>query len=69
MVYNKSQQVEAQNSFGKLGNVEIKTVHSLGYSYVGKNYRHKLTFGYNAVDVMKRFRHQMGRPRVCSKNI
>lgn len=53
LVYNKSMQMEAENTFGKLGNVEIKTIHSLGYSYVGKNYRHKLTFGYNAVDVMK----------------
>lgn len=53
LVYNKSMQLEAENSFGKLGNVEIKTIHSLGYAYVGRNYRHKLTFGYNAVDTMK----------------
>lgn len=53
LVYNKSQQLEAQNTFGKLGNVEIRTVHSLGYAYVGRFYRNKLTFGYNAIDVMK----------------
>lgn len=53
IVYNKSQQIEAQNTFGKLRNVEIKTVHGLAYKYVGKLYQQKLAFNYGVVDIIK----------------
>ena len=53
IVYNKSMQQEAQNTFGKLDNVEIRTIHSMAYKYVGKYYRNKLTNNYNSIDVIK----------------
>jgi len=33
-----------QSGFGQLRNVEIKTLHGLGYKYVGKYYRNKIDF-------------------------
>lgn len=56
VVYNKSQQLEAEHTFGKLKNVEIKTVHGLAYKYVGKFYQSKLTFNYGVVDIIKDLR-------------
>jgi superfamily I DNA/RNA helicase len=53
VVYNKAMKIEAEQSFGKLHNVEIKTMHGLAYKHEGKYYRNKLTFNYNAVDVLK----------------
>lgn len=53
VVYNKSQQIEASHTFGKLKNVEIKTVHGLAYKHVGRYYQDKLTFNYGVVDIIK----------------
>lgn len=53
LVYNAAMKKEAEESFGKLGNVTVKTVHGLAYQYVGKNYRDKLTFNYRPIDVLK----------------
>lgn len=53
VVYNKAMKIEAEQSFGNLHNVEIKTMHGLAYKHEGKYYRNKLTFNYNAVDVLK----------------
>jgi len=52
LVYNKAMQLEAEKLFSDLPNVVIKTVHSLAYSYVGRFYRHKLTFKYSVFDVI-----------------
>lgn len=53
IVYNKAMKDEAEKMFGKLSNVDIKTMHGLAYKYVGVYYKNKLTFNYNAVDVIK----------------
>ena len=53
IVYNKAMKDEAERTFGNLHNVEIKTIHGLAYKYVGKYYRQKLTFNYNAIDIIK----------------
>lgn len=53
IVYNTAMKNEAMNSFGKLRNVIVKTIHGLAFGYVGMYYKHKLTLNYNAVDVMK----------------
>ena len=53
LVYNKSMKLESDILFKSLNNVTIKTTHGLAYQYVGRFYRNKLTFNYNAVDVMK----------------
>lgn len=53
LVYNSSMKKEAENSFGKLKNVTIKTLHGLAYGTFGFKYRHKLVQGnYSARDVM-----------------
>lgn len=52
VVYNKAMKDEAMKSFGRLGNVDIKTMHGLAYGYVGKYYRNKLTFNYGVVDII-----------------
>ncbi len=53
VVYNKAMKDEAEKSFGKLSNVDIKTMHGLAYSYVGKFYRNKLVNSYGVVDIIK----------------
>ena len=53
LVYNSAMKKEAENTFGKLSNVTVKTTHGLAYSYVGKYYRNKLTFNYTPVDVIR----------------
>ncbi len=53
LVYNRAMKDEAEKTFGKLKNVQIRTIHSLAFGYVGQLYKHKLTFKYNAVDVIK----------------
>lgn len=52
IVYNKAMKDEADNTFGKLKNVEVKTMHGLAYKFIGKNYKNKLTFNYKALDVV-----------------
>lgn len=53
LVYNKAMKDEAIKMYSSLDNVEIKTIHGLAYGYVGNLYRSKLTFNYNAIDVIK----------------
>ena len=53
LVYNKSMQLESEKMFSKQKHVEIRTIHSLGYSFSGKFYRDKLTFNYGVVDIIK----------------
>jgi len=53
LVYNKSMKLEGDIMFKDLHNVTIKTTHGLAYQYVGRFYKNKLTFNYNAIDVMK----------------
>lgn len=53
IVYNKAMKDEAEKTFGKLSNVDIKTMHGLAYSYVGKFYRNKLVNSYGVVDIIK----------------
>lgn len=53
LVYNKSMQTEAEQTFGRLKHVDTMTVHSLAYKHVGKYYRDKLTFNYGVVDIIK----------------
>ena len=53
LVYNKSMQLESEKMFAKQKHVEIRTIHSLGYSFSGKFYRDKLTFNYGVVDIIK----------------
>jgi superfamily I DNA/RNA helicase len=53
IVYNKSMKDEAEKSFGRLSNVDIKTMHGLAYGYVGRFYKNKLSFNYGAVDIIK----------------
>lgn len=52
LVYNAAMKKEAELTFGKLDHVTIKTVHGLAYQYVGWQYKNKLTFNYNALDVL-----------------
>ena len=44
---------EAEQTFGKLKNVTIKTVHGLAYTYTGKLYKNKLTVNYKPIDVVR----------------
>ena len=53
LVYNKSMQIESEKMFKSQRHVEIRTIHSLAYSFVGKFYRDKLTFNYGVVDIIK----------------
>jgi excinuclease UvrABC ATPase subunit len=53
LVYNKAMKDEAEKSFGRLKHLDIKTMHGLAYSYVGKYYKNKLTFNYGVVDIIK----------------
>ena len=53
IVYNRSMKDSATTTFGKLRNVTISTIHSLGYQHCGKFYRNKLTTNYGVVDVIK----------------
>jgi len=53
LVYNKSMQLESEKMFKSQKHVEIRTIHSLGYSFSGKFYRDKLTFNYGVVDIIK----------------
>lgn len=53
IVYNKAMKTEAEKTFGKLSNVEIKTMHGLAYKYFGRQYSRKLSFNYGAYDVLK----------------
>jgi superfamily I DNA/RNA helicase len=53
LVYNKSMKTEADHMYAKLPNVEVRTIHSLAYGFVGKFYKNKLTFNYGVVDVIK----------------
>ncbi|GCD12579.1 hypothetical protein [Clostridium tagluense] len=53
LVYNSSMKKEADMTFGKLRNVEVRTIHSLAYKYVGAFYKDKLTFNYGAIDIIK----------------
>ena len=53
IVYNRAMKDEADKTFGKLKNVEVRTQHSLAYGYVGKFYKNKLTLNYGVVDVIK----------------
>lgn len=52
LVYNKSMSEEAKKDI-KLKNVDISTFHALAYRKVGvhKNYKHKLSLSYTAIDV------------------
>ncbi len=53
LVYNKSMKDEADKMYSKLHHVEVRTIHSLGFGFVGKFYKNKLTFNYGVVDVIK----------------
>ena len=53
LVYNRSMKDSANNTFGKLRNVTIMTIHGLGYQHCGKFYKNKLTFNYGVVDIIK----------------
>ena len=53
IVYNRSMKDSASVTFGKLRNVTISTIHSLGYQHCGKFYRNKLTTNYGVIDVIK----------------
>lgn len=53
LVYNKAMKDEAEKTFGKLRHVTIKTIHGLAFGYVGNFYKHKLTFNYGVVDIIK----------------
>lgn len=53
VVYNKAMKDEAEKSFGKLPNVDIKTMHGLAYGHVGKFYRNKLVNSYGVIDIIK----------------
>lgn len=53
LVYNKSMKDEADQTFGKLSNVTIKTTHGLAFGYVGMLYKNKLTTSYKPVDIVK----------------
>lgn len=53
LVYNKSMQLESQALFKSQTHIEIRTIHSLAYSYTGKFYKDKLTFNYGVVDIIK----------------
>lgn len=53
LVYNKAMKDEAERTFGNLRNVVIKTIHGLGFGYVGNFYKQKLTFNYGVVDIIK----------------
>lgn len=53
IVYNKAMKLEGERMFSKLNNTQILTIHGLAYRYVGAYYKHKLTFNYSAVDVIK----------------
>jgi len=53
IVYNKAMKDEAEHTFGNLRHVTIKTVHGLAFGYVGTFYKHKLTFNYGVVDIIK----------------
>ena len=52
LVYNSAMKKEAEETFGKLSHVVVKTVHGLGYQYVGRKYQKKLIFNYTPVDVL-----------------
>lgn len=53
LVYNRAMKDEADQTFGKLSNVTIKTTHGLAFGYVGTFYKNKLTNSYKPVDVIK----------------
>lgn len=53
LVYNSAMKKEAEQTFGKLKNVTIKTVHGLAYTYTGKLYKNKLTVNYKPIDVVR----------------
>jgi superfamily I DNA/RNA helicase len=53
LVYNRAMKDEADQSFGKLSNVTIKTTHGLAFGYVGNLYKRKLTNSYKPVDIIK----------------
>jgi intein/homing endonuclease len=53
LVYNKSMKDEADKMYSRLPHVEVRTIHSLAYGFVGKFYKNKLTFNYGVVDVIK----------------
>jgi len=53
LVYNKSMKDEADKMYSKLPHVEVRTIHSLGFGFVGKFYKNKLIFNYGVFDVIK----------------
>jgi len=56
LVYNRAMKDEADQTFGRLSNVTIKTTHGLAFGYVGNLYKNKLTNSYKPVDIIKDLR-------------
>jgi len=53
LVYNKSMRIEAEERFGDIGNVDIRTTYSMAYQYFGAEYRSKLKPSINIFDMAK----------------
>lgn len=58
MAFNKPIQLEAEARFGKGGNTECRTTHSLGFQAVGRYYSDRLTFNWRPLSV----RNEMSLP-------
>jgi len=52
IVYNRKNKIEAEKKFIQ-GNVNVQTIHSLAYKYVGKKYKNKLGGNIKVFDIIK----------------
>jgi superfamily I DNA/RNA helicase len=42
LAYNRSMKLEAERKFAHLPNITVKTIHSLAYDAIGKNYKERI---------------------------